>query len=785
MALAGGLVLADFFPWPWLLLVFSFIGAAGAVFFLGSRKKLFWPLFLLFFFAGAARGAASRHLFQPLPPAWDGREIEIAGIVADSPVPTERGWRFLLREEGTRRLFMVYLPLPEGEKSSVAVSPPVEYGTRLWVRGEGRVPPQALNPGQFDYRRYLYRHGVTGLLIARALQKRGEERTFLAGVHRLRRRFLALLAAGLGQEEGSLLQGIVWGAEEDIPAEVTKIFRETGVVHILSVSGLHVGMVAALLTSLTAGISRRGVAFCLTAGGVLFYVLLVGLEPPVIRSAVMFLFYLLARYLRRPAAWPQALAMAVIVILLVSPAAVWEAGFQFSVAATAAILFFLPLGERLGKKGAETLSRLRFPPAGESLLKKFVAVVGVSLSAQLGTLPLSAYHFSQFPLLSLPANLVAVPLTALLLYAGLLKSLLGFFSPGLAGFLNPALAALSRLFLKLMELFAGPGGQLYLHLPAVGVGLIYGGVFLLLHFASPPGRRRLKVLLWWHRRFWERRGYRVALGTFALLAAALLFFVLAWGRKELEVNFLAVGEGDAAVIFTPAGRVIVVDAGPEGAGKRVVAPFLKRKGRKTIDLLIVTHPHRDHYGGVAELAEDFYLQAVVAPAEGEGLYRQVRENLRRRGISFYLPREGTVLISGEELKLEVLAYREKGNNTNDSSIVIKLTCGQTAFFLPGDLEKAGQEELLARFRGEERKLAATVLKAPHHGGESAFLPALLLTVKPQALVIPVGPNEFGHPSPALLDFCRQQGIAVFRTDEKGTVTCRSDGERVSISTWCK
>lgn len=777
--------MADFFPWPWLLLVFSFTGAAGAVFFLGSRKKLFWPLLLLFFFAGAARGAAAKHLFQPLPPAWDGREIEIAGIVADSPVPTERGWRFLLREEGTRRLFMVYLPLPEGEKSSVAVSPPVEYGTRLWVRGEGRVPPQALNPGQFDYRRYLYRHGVSALLFAQEVEKDGQERSILTFIHRLRRRFLALLAAGLGQEEGSLLQGIVWGAEEDIPAEVTKIFRETGVVHILSVSGLHVGMVAALLTYLTAGINRRGVAFCLTAGGVLFYVLLVGLEPPVIRSAVMFLFYLLARYLRRPAAWPQALALAVIVILLGSPAAVWEAGFQFSVAATAAILFFLPLGERLGEKGAEALSRLRFPP-GESLLKKFVAVVGVSLAAQLGTLPLSAYHFSQFPLLSLPANLVAVPLTALLLYAGLLKSLLGFFSPGLAGFLNPVLAVLSRLFLKLMELFAGPGGQLYLHLPAAVVGLIYGGVFLLLHFASPPGKRRLKVLLWWHRRFWERRWYRLVAGTLTLLIAAGLFFsFLTWGRKELEVNFLAVGEGDAAVIFTPAGRVIVVDAGPEGAGRRVVAPFLKRKGKKTIDLLIITHPHQDHYGGVAELAEDFYLQAVVAPAEGEGLYRQLRENLRRQGISFYLPREGTVLISGEELKLEVLAYREKGNNTNDSSIVIKLTCGHTAFFLPGDLEKAGQEELLARFRGEERKLVTTVLKAPHHGGESAFLPALLLTVKPQAIVIPVGPNEFGHPSPALLDFCRQQGIAVFRTDEKGAVTCRSNGERVSISTWCK
>lgn len=256
-------------------------------------------------------------------------------------------------------------------------------------------------------------------------------------------------------------------------------------------------------------------------------------------------------------------------------------------------------------------------------------------------------------------------------------------------------------------------------------------------------------------------------------------------RGPLTITFLDVGQGDASVIQTPAGHVMLIDTGgvhPEGdnEGRRTVAPFLRYRGIWQTDAMILTHPHLDHIGGAAVVLRQFPDRALMDDAVDEGLpqVQEIRRDAVRDRAAYITAAPGEQIDFGDGVVAHVLgptAWEELGT-PNNASVVVRLTYGRTAVLFMGDAEAPEEEALLA----SGQALGCNVLKVGHHGSKTSSTPALLARAHPQIAVISVGAhNRYGHPSPSVVRRLEQDRIRVYRTDLNGAVVCRSDGRRIT------
>jgi len=286
---------------------------------------------------------------------------------------------------------------------------------------------------------------------------------------------------------------------------------------------------------------------------------------------------------------------------------------------------------------------------------------------------------------------------------------------------------------------------------------------------------------------------RDMVGLAILLAVALPCAFRQHAREQqasaLRVTFLDVGKGDAAVIETPSGKVIVVDTGgklADGAdhGSRTIAPFLRAHGRNKIGVLLLTHPHPDHIAGAATLLKEFPVSVLIDNGVDVELpeVQRYRQAARERDVPVHVGARGTSISIGEGIVLRMLAPPRSNKafgRVNNSSIVLRLEYGKTAFLLTGDAEADSEAEMLA----SGQNVACNVLKVGHHGSNASTSEELLAAAHPQIAVISVNSgNRIGYPHPELLDRLHRAGARIYRTDKNGSVTCLSDGAQIRVET---
>lgn len=705
-------------------------------------------------------------------PDYRGAFVALEGWVAQEP-SGEPPRAFLVqarRADGRRTQGLVRVTEPQPARGEAP--PALAYGQAVRVDGLLALPRPPGNPGEFNYAAYLENQGVQAVLQARQIAVLPGPPAGLAPVRlalAVRRRLESVLASALPDRDAALMRGLLLGGASDLDPQVAGDFRVAGLYHVLAVSGSNVAFVALpVLAALTRLWGRRP-ALAGTALVVAGYVLVTGATPSVLRAGVMAVAVLAGEALGRGGSGLASLSAAALFLLLRNPGTLWDPGFQLSFAATAGILTLAP-----------TLQ------AGLSGLPAWIrAPLAVTVAAQVAVLPLSLLFWQGVSLISLVANLVAAPLVEALVWMGSTLMLAGVaFLPLAVWMATPVRLALAVLTGSMHLLAAVP--LAYLTVPSpnlVQVAAYYAALTLAVARPRLPPR-----------------------ALPALVAAALLLAAVpSWWHPRpngLEVTFLDVGQGDAAVVRLPNGKTMLVDGGgwQEGAaaaswdpGTQVVAPFLRRQGIRRIDVLVATHAHADHVGGLLAVVRAFPVGEVwlgMQPSDPAGFvpyqslleevaFRRVTTRYVRRGEEYSLGGAG-VLVLGPP----ATPYTGQRSDENANSVTLMLTYGRSSLVLMGDAEAPVERDILDDPALRSHLSDVSLLKAGHHGSRYASSAEWVRTLQPAAAVISVGRNSFGHPAPETLRVLREEGRGrpVLRTDRDGAVIFRTDGSREDVST---
>lgn len=748
-----------------------FLSGAVLIWFLSRRKRPFAALPAVFFVLGIlALQVAEREIYLPLE-KFSGRHAVLVGHFHRLETVTEKRTTFVFQVE------QAALPgeALSATQARVRVSvfrPPAElsgrYGQRLQLSGEVLAPPAPRNPGGFNYAVFLAGEGVAATLAAGAqeveiLPGRGGS-FWLAAADAARQRTKEALRRWLPPAEAGLAAALLLGEREQLAEGTEEAYRLLGLTHLLSVSGLHTAFVAGFALLLTGRLRRKLLAAAAAALLVLGYVFLTGGEAPVWRSAIMLWLVLAARRLGRESDGLQALAAAALLMLFFRPFWLFSLSFQLSFLACLGILLLSP----------------RLQPYFKRLPRLLAGPLAVTLSAQAAVLPQQVQLFALLPLLSVPANLLCVPLVGVFMGLGLATLPAALLSPAVAApfclAAYPLLAALNQVPEWLAALpFAAvrppPLHPVWWAIYLLVLALFAGG----LKVRCSPSRLVLAVLL------------LLNLAVFAPLSGA-------WtgsGSRTLEIVFLDVGQGLSVFIRTPGGQNVLIDAGgrPGGTfdpGERIVLPYLRSRRAAELDLLILTHPSEDHHGGMPAVLSGITVRRFAGNGESDNTpsFLALKEQLSRAAVSETVFSGGERLHFGNDVVMEVLSppaerFRHTRDDSNNNALVLRLRYREFSLLLTSDAET----EALARLvREQPDSLAATVLQVPHHGSRRAMSPEFLEAAGAGAAVISVGRNLYGHPHAEALSLLQQAGAAVFRTDLHGAVTIRSDGFRWTVKT---
>jgi competence protein ComEC len=534
--------------------------------------------------------------------------------------------------------------------------------------------------------------------------------------------------------------GLALGDTSALDPNIEEDFRATGLSHLTAVSGENVAMFLApvLALAMLLRLGGRG-RFVVGVGAVAFFVLLTRAEPSVLRAAIMSGLAMLGIFLGRPRSPPAILGGAVLLLLALDPTLAYAIGFQLSVAATAGMaLLAEPVAGRLG------------------FLPRWLALAAATtIGAQAGVTPLLFYHFGVVPTVTVLANLMAFPAVGPGMVLGLAAATSGLVFPALGRFIGwLAAAPLAYLEGVADRLARSP-------FPSVTSGRGHWMTLLV-------GLAAVGVSAWW-----LRSGRR--LSRRALLAAVLALPVFLWTGavragppSALTVTFFDVGQGDAALIRSPRGAAILIDGGPNA---ELIATKLASLGVRRLDLIVATHPHADHVGGLPAVLARFHASLVIDPGcpGASPFYQAFLRSVRASGVPFRHPAFGSVLHVGD-VSLQVLGpehcFVGTNSDPNNDSMVLRVIDGAASVLFPGDAEQPSQTELV---RDEVNFLPALVLKVPHHGGDTS-LGEFFQDVRARIAIVSVGPNRYGHPVESVLAELARAGMRVFRTDRSGDVT---------------
>lgn len=648
-----------------------------------------------------------------------------------------------------------------------------QYGDLIKAKVTLQEPALPGNFGELNYREYLARQKVfvTGNINIDSVEliSTGNKLDLISpSLNYVKNKIGQNIAILYGTPHSFLIKAIILGERTEIPSEWELIFQDAGIMHILAISGLHVGIITAVLFFIFRLLPffrrKRGWSLIITISFLLGYATLTGFRPSVARAVLMFIALLIASYINRPYHLYNSLYLAALLLLIYQPLLLLDAGFLLSFTVTFFIIFLYPVIEK----------KLKFLPY---YISKPLAV---SMAAWLGMAPLSAYYFYKISYIALLSNLLIVPFLTIILVLGIISIIISLIFFPIAVFFALVNKVFLDFFLLICHQFSSlPLAYQYIAQPQPYQIVFYYCFLILIGYT---------LTIWIHLDVSKKRRLFWLL---TIMTTTFLFIQLIFLPPFLAIHFINVGQGDSILIQTPYQQNILIDGGGTpfsdfDIGRQIVLPYMRRLGIDRIDLMFLSHPDLDHLEGLLPVLREMKIDMVIDSGINvqQDSYLEFLSLIKTNPkIFYYQAQAGDIIRLAPDLEIIVLnslnpfIYGQE-NNFNNHSIVLKLLYKNISFLFTGDIEEKIEVKLLSW----DDFLKSDILKVAHHGSITSSSAVFMEKVQPEVAVISVGKNNFNHPHPEVTERLSGYCQKIFRTDWQGTILIKSDGQKYYINT---
>lgn len=631
--------------------------------------------------------------------------------------------------------------------------PELKHGMKLKLKGELYSFNRAGNPGEFDSRSYNYTRNIdyeikNPIFISRSNDYNYLKSFFYSMKHKCKEN---IIKSDLSKDKktSSIINTMLLSEKSDLDKDLNKLYQENGISHILSISGLHVWLIGGCFYK---GFRKTGLPLkpsCFLASLFLtMYILMIGFHISAFRAYIMFLFFFFSLWLKRTYHMLTACSLALILSLIINYRFIIHPGFLLSYSAVYSII-------------------LIFPALSGIIKNKFLNKYGftMSLSLQLGMLPIVSCLFYEFSPYALVLNILAVPCVFPILLLGILTCIIGFLSYTISGFFLSLSSFLLHFIHYLMELVSGlPFSRLIVGKPQILAIVLYYFILILILFISRYSDKKRRIL---------------SIGILSM------FFVLMYkNRTDLVITILDIGQGDAIVIEIKDKAVVLIDGGSSSktdGGARVLEGFLKYKGYDSVNLHILTHSDKDHVLGIKNMIKKGYpVDSFVLPKvmNKDKAYIEF-EGLLDKKKTAYIGKSDRIRIDEAEFVCYNPVKDVNYEKSNEYSTVLCLNYKGFKALFTGDLEGEGERLVV-----EDSLPDIDVLKVAHHGSKNSTRDDFLNQVCAEYAMISCGRNNsYGHPHRELLERLEKRKIKIYRTDRNGAITIKTDGRTIVFKTY--
>lgn len=615
---------------------------------------------------------------------------------------------------------------------------------QLEILGEVQSIEEPMNPSDFNEVTYLKTQNVAGKVKVNKIIALKPQMPWIEKLQNKLKEELDLLFKGKDQ---GIMRALLLGDDNVLDNHTDEIYTDSGISHVLCISGFHVGVITIFLLlamgQLGMGYTAR---YIMVLIGIWLYAYLTGWGISTLRATWMMSFLIIGRLIWEEEDGWISLSMASLCILVNQPYQLFAVGFQLSFLAILAILVSQVLLEHL-----EEIGKLKF------WHKWLLPWLPIQLII---TVPL-AYHFFQIPFMSSLLNFIVIPLFSFIMISGWVCLGLGILGWPVATLLATIISMLLRLISMVVQITLSlPLSTLCIGRPnRLEIGLYLMMTYLLLYGLGGYIK--------------YRKSYQ-----YAFLIGALLITCSKMLPQELTITFLYIGQGDGAVIITPKGQVIVIDGGKSGKGK-VIERYLKYRGKNQIDLMVLSHSDEDHIGGLTELIDTSILvkQVCLSQTDTTEKLMTFKEKCKQKEIPLVAMARGDQILL-DELKLTVLAPGTPiiQESVNDNSLVCTLQYKEFVALFTGDKSKDSESWIYNELN------PVSIIKVSHHGSRTGTSKQLILKLQPAYAMISCGKNNlYGHPHREVVDLLEAYQIAYDQTNEAGAIWIETDGYQMTIN----